>query len=90
MNTEKLFNEIISLGVNANLTTLFDYATDRDRRFKFIQMFDEPNEEVVKLCLANGCKIKEGLLNKRDENGNFIKVVTYDVFPKNVSELEFV
>lgn len=91
MKINKLFNEIIKLNVNAEIVSFFSYEINPDKRFKMIQIFDVPSVEVVRLCLDYNCKIVANILNRKNHsNGDkFEQVVTYDVFPKKLDEIDF-
>lgn len=80
--TEQLFNEIKGLGYNAELTNMFAYVIDQNRRFWEIMVYDQPDERLSQLVQSYGATLSENILNK--EEG---AVTIYEV---RMSEPDFV
>lgn len=64
--TEQLFNEIKGLGYNAELTDMFAYAVDKNRRFWEIMVYDRPDERLFQLAQSYGAALCENILNKEE------------------------
>lgn len=80
--TELLFAEIKNLGYNAELTNIFAYAVDKNKRFWEIMVYDQPDERLSQLVQSYGATLSENILNK--EEG---AVTIYEV---RMSEPDFV
>lgn len=64
--TEQLFAEIKNLGYNAELTNMFSYVVDKNRRFWEIMVYDRPDERLSQLVQSYGATLSENILNKEE------------------------
>ena len=64
--TEQLFSEIKNLGYNAELTSMFAYVVDKDRRFWDILVYDRPDERLSQMVQSYGATLCENILNKEE------------------------
>lgn len=89
MSIENLYELVLATGANAEITSLFDFKINKDKRFKIVQIFGAPSVEAVKLCLDLKCHIKAEILNRKNEAGELEQVVVYCVYPDNLDMLEY-
>ena len=76
--TEQLFNKIKDLGYNAELTDMFSYVVDKNRRFWQILIYDEPDERLSNLVQSYNANLHKNVLNKEDS-----AVAIYEVMMPN-------
>lgn len=89
MITENIYKKITEIGVDAKITSLFDFERSKDKRFKVIRIFGAPSVEAVKICLDLKCHIKAEILNRETQTGELEQVVVYCVYPDNLDMLEY-
>lgn len=93
MKTLELYNKIKELGINAEMISMFSYRINKDKRFNMIEVFEAPSIELIELielCDSYNCKLMANILNKKNEYGEFDRVVVYEVYPINLNDIEFV
>lgn len=90
MKTLELYNKIKKLGINAEMTSMFSYRINKDKRFNTIEVFEAPSIELIRLCDSYNCQLIANILNKKNEYGEFDQVVAYEVYPINLNDIEFV
>ena len=90
MKTLELYNKIKELGINAEMISMFSYRINKDKRFNMIEVFNDPSIELIELCDSYNCKLMANILNKKNEYGEFDRVVVYEVYPINLNDIEFV
>lgn len=49
MKTLELYNKIKELGINAEMTSMFSYRINKDKRFNMIEVFEAPSIELIEL-----------------------------------------
>lgn len=82
MKTLELYNKIKELGINAEMISMFSYRIN--------EVFEAPSIELIELCDSYNCKLMANILNKKNEYGEFDRVVVYEVYPINLNDIEFV
>lgn len=85
MKTQELFNGIISLGYNAEITSTFSYDVDKNRRFKLITIEGNPTVELFHLVDSYDAFLRVGVLNTASGE----RKVIYEVCPKNMNDIDF-
>lgn len=90
MKTTELYSKIKELGINAEMTSMFSYRINKDKRFNLIQVFDKPSVELISLCDSYGCQLIAQTLNRRNASGQIEQVVTYDIYPINLSDIDYI
>ena len=90
MKTLELYNKIKELGINAEMISMFSYRINKDKRFNMIEVFEVPSIELIELCDSYNCKLMANILNKKNEYGEFDRVIVYEVYPINLNDIEFV
>lgn len=90
MKTLELYNKIKELGINAEMISMFSYRINKDKRFNMIEVFEAPSIELIELCDSYNCKLMANILNKKNEYGEFDRVIVYEVYPINLNDIEFV
>lgn len=77
--TEQLFSEIKNLGYNAELTNTFEYVVDKDRRFLDILVYDEPDEQLIKLVQSYNATMRKNVLHSEVLNEGLSPMNVYEV-----------
>ena len=77
--TEQLFSEIKNLGYNAELTNMFEYVVDKDRRFWEILVYDEPDEQLIKLVQSYNATMRKNVLHNEVLNEGLSPMNVYEV-----------
>lgn len=77
--TEQLFSEIKNLGYNAELTNTFEYVVDKDRRFLDIIVYDEPDEQLIKLVQSYNATMRKNVLHNEVLNEGLSPMNVYEV-----------
>lgn len=90
MKTLELYNKIKELGINAEMISMFSCRINKDKRFNMIEVFEAPSIELIELCDSHNCKLMANILNKKNEYGEFDRVIVYEVYPINLNAIEFV
>lgn len=90
MKTTELYSKIKELGINAEMTSMFSYRINKDKRFNLIQVFDEPSVKLISLCDSYGCQLIAQTLNRRNASGQIEQVVTYDIYPVNLDDIDYI
>ena len=85
MKTQELFNGILSLEYNAEITLTFSYDVDKNRRFKLITIEGNPTVELFQLVDSYDAFLRVGVLNTASGE----RKVIYEVFPKNMNDIDF-
>lgn len=85
MKTQELFNGIISLGYNAEITSTFSYDVDKNRRFKLITIEWNPTVELFHLVDSYDAFLRVGVLNTASGE----RKVIYEVFPNDMNDIDF-
>lgn len=81
--TEQLFSEIKNLGYNAELTNLFEYVVDKDRRFWQILVYDEPDERLINLVQLYNATFHKNVLHREVLDEGLSPVDVYEVVMSN-------
>lgn len=81
--TEQLFSEIKNLGYNAELTNLFEYVVDKDRRFWQILVYDEPDERLINLVQSYNATFHKNVLYRKVLDEGLSPVDVYEVVMSN-------
>lgn len=89
MTTTQFFNEIQKVNESAVMTTLFDYAINKDKSFKYIYLQSEPTEEVKAMCEANGFEIIKNKMWKSMGSAMASSII-WQILPINRNEVELV
>lgn len=89
MITENIYELILATGANAEITSLFDFGINKDKRFKVIQMFGAPSVEAIKICIEFKHHIKADVLNRENEAGEFEQTVVFCVYPDDMEALDY-
>ena len=71
------------------MTTLFDYAINKDKSFKYIYLQSEPTEEVKAMCEANGFEIIKNKMWKSMGSAMASSII-WQILPINRNEVELV
>lgn len=90
MKTTELYSKIKELGINAEMTSMFSYHINKDKRFNLIQVFDKPSVKLISLCDSYGCQLIAQTLNRRNASGQIEQVVTYDIYPVNLNDIDYI
>lgn len=77
--TEQLFSEIKNLGYNVELTNMFSYIVDKDRRFWEILVYDEPDDKLINLVQSYNATICKNVLHNEVLDEGLSPVDIYEV-----------
>lgn len=91
MNAQKLFNELVSKGYNAELVEEFAYVIDKDRNYKTVHIEDVLNKELIKIAISNGCIwTAQVQLYMNASEDNTLEKIIYEAIPNDMKSFDFV
>lgn len=89
MNAQKLFNELVEKGYNAELVQEFTYIIDKDRKYNTVHTENVPNEELINIATSNGCLWAACIsVNVREDKPQ--ERIVYEAIPNDMKSFDFV
>lgn len=89
MNANKIYTELKEKGYNVELTNMFSYSIDKDRRFYLPVVNGDITKEIISLIDSYDCMlVADNYVEEKNEEN--VCVVKHSVYPKDMKSFDWV